>query len=300
MRIYKNSKIVFKRKELKMKKIACVLCALTLSAMIFAGCSDKVQPDTNDNNVNETAVSKTETTAAEDSVVPDSEKTMTQKYSELIKARNFSIKVDQTSDFMGKASVEIKCNDKDYCLSMFDEDEGQSDIYIVGGVLYTLQHFNKTYLKNDQPDPYYLNNDMSLYTLSLDDSFVYDSTEEKSDGMICETYYVFSPDPDTGEVSTDKDDPNTTCYKYYYKKDSDHPEKIEVTIQDMTLENNILDFKTGVGAVELPDLTDWEDQSEGSGEGKESDEKEEPADSPAEADTEGVEVTETDPADTEE
>lgn len=282
-----------------MKKIVCVLCALTLSCMMFAGCSDAEKTEKTEESAKVTAASNAETTGAEESDEPVSDKTMTEKYSELIKAKNFFMKVEQTSDFMGNASVEIKCSDKDYCLSMFEEDEGQSDIYMVGGVLYTLQHAEKTYVKNDQPDPYYLNNDLSLYTLCLDDSFEYGGTEEKNDGLICDTYYVYSPDPDTGETVKEKDNENTTRYRYYYKKDSDHPEKVEVSIQGLTLENQILDFKTDAGPVELPDLKDWEDQAEG-GSGEKQPDKKESADSPAPEDTEGVEVTETDPADTEE
>lgn len=288
-----------------MKKTIAMLCALTLSCMIFAGCSDKAQDESNVTKKNESSAAVT--TEAEDSEeTPDAEKTMTQKYSEIIKSRNFSMKVDMTSDFMGKASVEIKCNGKDYCLSMFSDEEGQSDIYLIDGVLYTLTHINKTYTKNEDPDAYYLKNDLQLYTMCIDKTFEFGGSEKTPDGMICETYYTYSPDPDTGEVVKDKDNFNTTCYKYYFKEGSDHPEKVEIAVMDMTMENVFTDFKSGVDAIVLPDLKDWEDQAEANDDDKTveengaSEKSDDTADSPVEVEPVDVEPIETDPADTEE
>lgn len=243
-----------------MKRIIAIICALALSCAVFAGCSDKAEQSRNTNtsdgketsSVDENAASAESTASAEDT-------TLARAYTDSLEGKDFKVTMVTSSDYMDDTVTMVETCGGDYHMSI-GEDEEKVELYVIGGVMYVLNHADKHYIKNEQPEEKYLKFDAHTYTMGVEDSYIYVDSATTEDGLICETYRA--PDMLTGEMTTDADDEKMTVYKYYFNEGGDAPVKIGMSAYGMEQMTSFNDFSFEVSPIELPDLSDWTDESE--------------------------------------
>lgn len=250
-----------------MKKYIAIICALSMSCAIFASCGKEKKDSDKDSKSPKgdvTVTTSDETSAKDESEVPSvkDENTRTKAFYDSLDGKSFKLTMVTTSDMFEDQTTSVEMNGENYHLSM-SEGDTKSDLYLVDGVMYSLMFDNKIYNVNENPDAMYLNVDPSMYTMGIEEGYVFDSSVETEDGLICEKY--FAPDLFTGAVSTNEDDDEATVYKYYYKEDSTYPEKIEVRTYSMEQTTKITEFSFEEVNIEIPDLEGWTDDTETAG-----------------------------------
>lgn len=244
-----------------MKKYIAILCALTMSCAIFASCGKKDKDSDKDSKASksgDSAVTTEDETSGKEE--DPAEHTRTKAFYDSLNDKKFKLTMVNTSNMSEGSTTTVEMNGDNYHL---DVKEGEKDeelhyeIFVIDGVMYSLNHNFKTYYKDENPDPMYLNVEPGMYTMGIESDYVFISSETTDDGMICEKYY--GPDMFTGLVATSEEDGNATVFKYYYNDDSTRPEKIEYSTHEMFQTTMFTEFSFEEVAIELPSLEGWVD-----------------------------------------
>ena len=258
-----------------MKKYIAILCALTMSCAIFASCGKKDKDSDKDSKASksgDSAVTTEDETSGKEE--DPAEHTRTKAFYDSLNDKKFKLTMVNTSDMYEDSTTTVEMNGDNYHIDMkeggMNEKEGEKnekegekneeehyEIFVIDGVMYTLNHNLKTYYKNENPDPMYLNVEPGMYTMGIESDYVFVSSETTDDGMICEKYY--GPDMFTGLVATSEEDGNATVFKYYYNDDSTRPDKIEYSTHEMFQTTIFTEFSFEEVAIELPSLEGWVD-----------------------------------------
>ena len=247
-----------------MKKYIAIICALTMSCAIFASCGKKDSDKDSKDSKGTSVTTDAETSAKEEeSTLVTAENNRTKAFYDSLNTKKFKMTFETTSDESEKSVTTVEMNGDNYRLGVVmgeGENEMKNDMYLIDGVMYVLDYSQKVYYKDENPNEMYLNVEPGMYTMGIESNYVFVSSEETDDGMFCEKYYA--PDIFTGEIPTSEEDGNATVFKYYYNADSTRPEKIEYTTYGMTQTTVITECSLEDIKIELPDLTDWTDNTD--------------------------------------
>ncbi|MBO4866937.1 MAG: hypothetical protein J5582_10330 [Ruminococcus sp.] len=239
-----------------MKKFIAIVCALTLSCSIFASCGKK-KSDDKDSKASKTGDSVTTEDETSSKAEEDpAEHTRTKAFYDSLNDKKFKLTMVTSSDMYEDSTTTVEMNGDNYHVDMV-EGEMHYEIFVIDGVMYSLNHNYKTYYKDENPNEMYLNVEPGMYTMGIESDYVFVSSETTDDGMICEKYY--GPDMFTGLVATSDEDENATIFKYYYNNDSTRPEKIEYSTHDMFQTTKITEFSFEDITIEVPELEGWID-----------------------------------------
>lgn len=250
---------LYNERKVKMKKIISMIFALTLSCAVLAACGDKTEK--NDSPKESSSLSETENSETPDDSGEETAEGMTlaQLYTESLENKDFRAEMITSSDFMDDVTTIVEVCGGDYHMSLGDGDE-RAEVYVIGGVMYMLNHADMSYIKEENPDERYMTIDTHSYTMGIEDGYMFISSAETADGLICETYHA--PDLLTGELPSANEDGEATVYKYYFEQGKTTPLRIEMTAYGMSQTTTFNGFSFDVTSIELPDLSEWTDNSE--------------------------------------
>jgi hypothetical protein len=265
-----------------MKKYIAIICALTMSCAVFASCGKKdSDKNSKDSKVKSVTTDAETSEKVEESTVVTAENARTKAFYDSLNDKKFTLTMETTGDGLEDSNTitSVEMNGDNYHLSVVQqeikdsseaedsskaedssEEDLRNDLYLIDGVMYVFDFKQKVYYKDENPNEMYLNVEPGMYTMGIESNYVFVSSEETDDGMICEKYYA--PDIFTNEIPTNDDDGNATVFKYYYKEDSVYPEKIEYTTFGMTQTSVITEFSREVSEITLPDLKGWKDDAD--------------------------------------
>ncbi|MBO5558803.1 hypothetical protein [Ruminococcus sp.] len=252
-----------------MKKLIAVICAVALCCGGLAGCGDKKseKADSTAEKITSSAADES-VTNAESETTETEELTMAEAYTKSIENANFRTLMVTSSDFTDDTTTMVEVSGDDYHMSVGD-GENQTELYVIGGVMYMLSHAEKSYIKDETPDEMYLNMDTSNYTMGVDDSYIFIDSVIAEGDLICETYHA--PDLISGEMPSGDEDGEVTVYKYYFEKDGKTPVKIEMSAYGLEQTTTFKEFSFDIDSIVIPDLSDWTDDTENSGFGLDTD-----------------------------
>ena len=259
----KFKEVIYER-NCKMKKIIAVIFALTMCCAGLSGCADKTSDEKESGAEKSASVSAADESAAESEAETSEaeELTMAQAYTKSIENANFRAVMVTSSDFMDDSTTMVEVYGKDYHLSLGD-GETQTELYVIDGVMYVLNHAEHNYIKDETPDEQYVNIDTSSYTMGVDDTYIFVDSVTADGDLICETYNA--PDLISGVMPTNDEDGDVTIYKYFFEKDGKTPVKIEMSAYGLEQTTTFKEFSFDIDKIVLPDLSDWTDDTESAG-----------------------------------
>ena len=242
----------------KMKRIIAAVSVLAVCCLMLVGCSDKNSDTENTKSADSISAENGSVTSADTDEKAD-DTTLAEAYTKSLADCDFRAVMVTSSDFMDDTTTVFEICGNDYHMSVGDDEE-QTELYFIDGVVYVLSHAEKNYIKDDTPDEKYLHIDTQNYTMGVEDCFVYIGSEETEDGLICEIFKA--PDLISGEMPTDGEDSNATIYRYYFEKGGKTPVKIGMEAYGMEQTTTFSEFSFDISSIEMPNLTGWTDDTE--------------------------------------
>lgn len=250
-----------------MKKITALLVSLIMSCTVMAGCSNSSNSSSKADSSSkaETSAAADESTGSEAGTAANIDDTLTAQYTNKIQGESVAIDMTVSSDYGDDSSavVEVAGGNMHMKMNVMGLD---MDIYVIDGVMYTLDSESKTYYTMDMEES--IDDFKSEIGYGIDDSYTFVSSETTDDGLICET---FENTQDLGielessvtlDTSESDDLSFTTTFKYYFNADTKDLVKIETISDGSTTTVTVNSFTTENVEVKLPDDFDsWTEQS---------------------------------------
>lgn len=249
-----------------MKKITALLVSLIMSCTVMAGCSDSSSSSSKADSTSkaETSAAADESTASEAGTATNLDDTLTAQYTKKIQGESLAIDMTVSSDYGDESAVvEVAGGNMHMKMNVMGLD---MDIYVIDGVMYTLDSESKTYYTMDMEES--IDDFKSEIGYGIDDSYKFVSSETTDDGLICET---FENTDDLGielesgvtlDTSDSEDYSFTTTFKYYFNADTKDLVKIETISDGSTTTVTVNSFTTENVEVKLPDDFDsWTEQT---------------------------------------
>lgn len=235
-----------------------MILAMTLCCVVLTACGNKAEEGSSAGGGISSGAE--DSSSSDDSgEAPAEEKTLAQIYTDELDSKDFKATMIVSSDFSDDTTTIVEVCGGDYRMSVGDGDD-RMEVYYVDDVMYILSYWDQSYMRNEEPDEMYRSIDAHSYTMGVEEDYVFIGSEETADGLICETYHA--PDLLTGLMPTSEEDGEATVYKYYFKSGETIPVRIDMIVYGMTQSTAFSEFSFDVAAIELPDLSDWTDNSE--------------------------------------